>query len=210
MLKLNCDVKLRDTLLNKMMLFIDNGTYKKDDLEKIKYGLEVIYVFITKSIIIFSVSYFLGIIKYSLLFACLYAMLRTFACGLHANKSWVCTIASLIIFIIIPYLCKTVIIPIQLKWFIGILAILHFIAFAPADTKNRPIINTKKRKLLKIVSTSVAIIYFILMIFVNNIVISNAIACALLFQSIIISPLTYKIFKLPYKSYKNYKKGGTI
>ena len=57
----------------------------------------------SKSIVIFIVTYFLGILKYTLLFLGTYGLIRAFACGLHANKSSVCMIISLIIFIIIPF-----------------------------------------------------------------------------------------------------------
>ena len=208
MLKLNCDVKLRDTLLNKMMLFIDNGTYKKDDLEKIKYGLEVIYIFITKSLVVFTISYFLGILKYTLLFSLFYSLIRSFACGLHAKKSWVCTLSSAIIFIIIPYLCKILILPTTIKFILSLLAIITIYRYAPADTQKRPIINKKRRKNLKVISTLITLIYIILIFTLKNHVLDNTLLLSIVLESIMISPLTYKIFKLPYNNYKNYIKEG--
>ena len=193
-----------------MISFIDNGSYSKDDLEKIHYGFEAIYIFFSKSLIIFPITYFLGILKYSLLFALFYGLLRTFSCGLHASKSWICTLLSLTIFIIIPYLCKICTISVKIKVFIGIFALIHFYLFAPADTKKRPIINDKKRKMLKFISCLFAIIYFVIAILIKNPTISNIMTYSLLLQSIIISPLSYKLFKLPYNNYKFYMKGGTI
>lgn len=188
-----------------MMNFINDGSYSNVELEKIHYGFEAIYVFISKSIVIFIVTYFLGILKYTLLFLGTYGLIRTFACGLHANKSSVCMIISLIIFVIIPYLCKILIIPWYIKLLFSAFALFHIYKFAPADTKKRPIINSNKRKYLKLISLFITIIYLILSFTLNNHTLCNSLILALTLESFLISPYAYKLFKLPYDNYKSYK-----
>ena len=188
------------------MVFINNGTYSKEDLEKIRYGLECIYIFVTKGIIIFSIAYFLGILKYTLVFVVIYAMIRLFACGLHATKSWMCSVASILMFIIIPYLCKMLIIPNYLRIIIMIIATILIFIYAPADTKKRPIVNPLKRKKLKAISTIVSIIYIALSFIITKNFILNALLFSLILEVIMISPTTYKLFKLPYNNYVNYLK----
>lgn len=196
---------MRENVLNKMMNFIDDGSYSNEELEKIHYGFEAIYVFITKSIVIFITTYFLGILKYTLMFLGTYGLIRTFACGLHANKSSICMIASLIIFIIIPYLCKIVIMPWYLKIILATFSLFHIYKFAPADTKKRPIINKNKRKYLKLISIFIAIIYSIFSFTLHNQEISNSLILALTLESFMISPYVYKLLNLSYDNYKSYK-----
>ena len=204
---------MRNAVLNRMMLFINNDSYSKDELEKIHYGLEIIYIFITKGIIIFTISYLLGILKYTLTFFATYSILRSLACGLHATKSWICTLSSATIFIIIPYLCKLLIINNIVRIVIMIITTLLIFKYAPADTKKRPIINPKKRLFLKLASSSICIIYIISSFFIKENFILNAFMFSILLETMLILPTTYKLFKLPYNNYINYlealkKEGG--
>ena len=188
------------------MIFVNNSSYSKEDLEKIRYGLEAIYIFITKGIVVFTISYFLGLLKYTLFFLAIYGFIRTFACGLHASKSWICMIASILIFIIIPYACKTLVINQFIRIFVMIISAILIFIYAPADTKKRPIINKKKRKYLKIISTIISISYIIASFIVKNNIILNSLTFGISLETIMILPVTYKLFKLPYNNYINYLK----
>ena len=75
---------------------------------------------------------------------------------------------------------------------------------SPADTKKRPIVNHKRRLIYKIISTILAIIFVTLSILIKNNYISNCLIFGLVLQNILISPLTYKIFKQPYNNYKEF------
>ena len=50
-----------------------------------------------------------------------------------------------------------------------------------------------------------AIIYIVLIFTINNYLIKNLLTFALILESILILPITYKIFKLPYNNYLKYK-----
>ena len=96
---------MRDVVLNKMMNFVNDGSYSKEQLEKIHYGFECIFIFITKGLIIFFIAFLLGILKHTLFFVAVFGFLRMFGCGIHAKTSISCLIASILLFIIFPYLC---------------------------------------------------------------------------------------------------------
>ena len=193
-----------------MMNFINNGSYSKEELEKIHYGLECIYIFITKGIVVFTIAYLLGILKYTLFFLTVYGLLRMFACGLHATKSWICMISSALIFIIIPYICKILIINKYIRIFLMIISTILIFIYAPADTKKRPIINKNKRLRFKIISTFISFTYITANLFIKNNFILNSLAFGLILETIMILPITYKIFNLPYNNYINYLKSHNL
>ena len=197
---------MKKIILNKVMNFIDNGTYSKNDLEKIKYGLECIYIFISKGIVIFTISYLLGLLKYTTIFLLFYSPLRMFACGIHAKNSIACLITSALLFVIIPFVCKISIIPFYIHMIIIIISAILLIIYAPADTEKRPMINKKRRLKAKMKTTIVSIIYIALMFYVKKSFILNSILFSTLLEAIMILPITYKIFGLPYRNYINYLK----
>ena len=89
-----------------MNLIKKNGNYDEDQLAIIKYGLEGIYLTITKLIIILLLAYLLNIIKEVIIFLIIYNIIRMPSFGLHATKSWICLLSSTIIFIGLPIVCK--------------------------------------------------------------------------------------------------------
>lgn len=196
---------MKNYVVNKCInLLRNNGDYDEIKLAEIKYGLEGIYMLISKLIVIIILSILLGIIKEVLIFLLIYNFIRMPSFGLHATKSWICLLSSSIIFIGVPYLAKSVTIPICLKIIAGIILILLFFKNAPADTYKRPIVSQKRRNVYKFLSTLVAIIYVFASLFINNTFISNSFILSLVVQSCMISPLVYKIFNLPYDNYKTY------
>lgn len=196
---------MRNYVVGKCInLLKDNGDYDEIKLAEIKYGLEGLYMLISKLIIIILLSILLGIVKEVLIFLLIYNFIRMPSFGLHATKSWICLLSSSIIFIGVPYLAKFLIIPIWLKVTLGIALILLIYKNAPADTYKRPIVSKKRRQVYKFLSTLVAIIYVFTSLFVNNQFIANSFLLSLVVQSCMISPLVYKIFNLPYDNYKAY------
>ena len=196
---------MRKWILDKCMNFIQkNSSYDETKLAEIRYGLESIYILITKTIVIFGIAIYLGIVKEILCFLILYNLIRMPSFGLHATKSWICLLSSSIIFIGVPYLCKIWDIKITLKVIISIITLVLIFKNAPADTYKRPIINLKRREAYKIISTCVALVFIFLSLTIQNQFLSNALLLALVVQSFMISPLVYKIFKLPYNNYLNY------
>ena len=87
-----------------------------------------------------------------------------------------------------------------------IVALISMILWAPADTPKKPLIRKENRKKCKIISIIVVIIYTIIIFTVNNTMITTSITYALIIQSIVINPLTYKTTKTQFNNYKYYKK----
>lgn len=183
----------------------NNPTYQEEKLEEIRYGLESIYLTYTKIFLIFVLAYFLGIIKETLLLLVTYNIIRTFAFGIHATKSIYCLITSLILFIGGVYVVKYISLNIYVKAIISIILLICIYKYAPADTYKRPLINERKRKKYKVISTILGIAYVILIIIFNNYIISNYLLIGMLETVIMIHPIVYKIFNLPFDNYKKYK-----
>lgn len=182
-----------------------NPNYDNLTKDKLKYGLESIYILITKLIFILVVASILNILKEVVIFLCLYNLIRMPSFGLHATKSWICLVSSTLIFILVPLLCKNYILPINIKVILGVITTLLIVKNAPADTYKRPIVNKKRRQIYKIISTLVAIILSISSLIIENNFLSNACVLALVVQCFMISPHIYRMFKLPYNNYLKYQ-----
>src|SRR5574344_2478974 len=134
--------------------------YSSDKLEIAEYGLKVILLTITKLSLIIIVVSLLGILKEFILFYILFNIVRLFSFGLHASKSIYCTISSLIVFTIVPYLNSIIFLSFNFKCIIGILLILLMYKNSPADTIKKPII--RRRNIYKFMSTIIAILFVFL------------------------------------------------
>ncbi len=200
--------RLKKKFLNSSIKIItDNNDYTQDQIDIISYGLESIYLTFTKMIVIFAVSYALGIIKEVLLVLVAYNVIRSQAFGIHASKSSYCLISSLLLFIGGALICKYVTIPKVILIGGALICNVCLFLYAPADTYKRPLINAKKRKRFKILSTSFGIIYTILIIMYSNYFIANYLFIGMVVAVLMILPITYKTFNLPYNNYKNYDYG---
>lgn len=197
---------MRKYIINNCMDIIKkyNPGISNVSLEEIEYGLVSIYILITKLIVIFSLAFLIGILKEVLIFTFIYAIIRTPSFGIHASKSWICLIASTILFIGIPYISMIITLSYEVKFIMGILGIVLMFKNSPADTHKRPIINPKRRLTYKVISTLIACVYVVILLNINNNFTSNCLLLALLTQCVIISPITYMVFKMPYNNYKNY------
>ena len=178
--------------------------YTEEKLEEIEYGLDAIYLNIPKTLIIFGLAIILGIFKDMILLLTFYGILRTFAFGMHASKSWHCLVISTVMFIGGGLICKYVNISSYVKIIISIISLLCIIKYAPADTHKRPLINAKRRKIYKIVSSIIALIYVVLIIIFVNKDISMYLTMGILEAVLMIHPITYKVFQMPYANYKYY------
>jgi len=198
---------MKNAVINSSISFIKKyKNYSENELSIIKYGLEGIYLTITKTIIILIIAGLLGYFLESIIFTIFFGLLRSFSFGIHAKKSWICWIFSLAAFVLIPIIAKKIFINIILKFYIGVTGTILIIKNSPADTEKRPIINKKRRRKLKVISTSISLTYFILSILIKNQFICNCFIFSILVQNVLISPLTYKLFNMPYNNYISYLK----
>ena len=179
--------------------------YDNDKIEIINYGLESLYLTFSKVILIVGLSLVLGIFKNVVLLLIFYNIIRFTAFGLHAKKSWHCLLISSTLFIGGVYICEYLYLPFIVKIILSLTCILLVAKFAPADTEKRPLINKKRRKKYKILSVLSSGIFAILIVIFNEKIISNYLLFGLIWATLMILPISYKLFNLPYNNYKNYK-----
>lgn len=197
---------MRDSIINSSLNIIrkKNPNYDEEKIEILEYGLTGLYILITKSIIIFTISYFLGIFKELVLFMIIYNCIRSVSFGVHASSSSGCLIVSSISFIGAVYLCKYTVFPMGFKTIMGLIGIIYVYIYSPADTEKRPIINPKRRLVYKLLSTFISFVMVMISLIIDDVFIANSLIGALLMQCVMISPLTYKLANQKYDNYKDY------
>lgn len=195
---------MKEAFLNHTMNFIasSQGNLNEEEKEKLSYGLEGLYLTITKLIIIFLIAFLLGFIKEFIITLILFNIIRFPGFGFHASKSIVCLISSTLLILGLPYLFVNVEVSLTIKIVLSIISVITFIICAPADTWKRPLTNKKKRIIRKVSASSLAVLYSVLIIVFNEYEISNLLLAALLIETVLISPIMYLIFKEPYMNYK--------
>ena len=195
---------MKEVFLNHTMNFIASNQkdLNQEDKEKLAYGLEGLYMSITKLVIIFLIAFLLGFIKEFIITLIFFNIIRFPGFGFHASKSIVCLIASTLLILGLPYLFTNIEVSLTIKIILCIVSVITFIICAPADTYKRPLTNKRKRIIRKICACSLAVIYSVLIIVFTGNEISNLLMAALLIETILISPIMYLIFKEPYRNYK--------
>lgn len=196
---------MKEKFVNSCLKVIknNNDNLSRKDIDKMKYGLEGLYLTITKIIFILLISIILGIVKETILLLLIFNGIRFTSFGVHAKRSIDCLISSTLFFIIFPLLCVHLTIPIIIKYILFIPILILIGIYAPSDTVKRPLKNKKKRIIYKISSIIITIIYMILIIIIQDNTLSNCFLAALIIQVIVILPITYKIFDVPYNNHKN-------
>ena len=197
---------MKDSILNYELNLVKkyHADYTDIKLAEVKYGLEGLYMTFTKSIVIFTLAFILGIFKETLLMLLFFNILRSTGFGLHAKTSWECLLSSGLIFLFFPMISKYIFIPMIAKNILGIIAIILIFLYAPADTSKRPLIKKKKRDILKFKTTIKCIILVVLMIYINNNIISNLILFGIYCEALLINPFIYKLFNSSYNNYEKY------
>lgn len=198
---------MKSAFLNSSIKFIKNyNDFSEHDTEKLRYGLEGIYLTIQKLVVIAIVSIIIGIFKEVFITLILFNIIRFTGFGFHAEKSIQCLFISLFNFVILPYVLIKVMIPKTICVIICFICIVSYLLFAPADTVKRPLPNLKKRRIRKWSTVLIGIIYTLLIIIFFNTFITPLLLSSLIVEAIVINPLTYMIFKQPYNNYKSFKK----
>lgn len=177
--------------------------YDEQKLDEIRYGLEGIYLSVTKLIVISALSIILNIFYEMIIMLICFNILRTTGFGIHAKKSIQCWISSIIMFIFLPFISKYFVISKTVHILLGILLLLLIVLYTPADTYKRPLIKKKKRIIYKIITTINTLILIIISFYTNS-TITNLILFGISIEVILTNPITYKVFQLPYQNYKTY------
>lgn len=198
---------MKEKFVNSSINFISK--YQECDdlkLKRLKYGLEGIYSLIVKVSVIILISIFTRTLIETLLFILFYAGIRTFSFGWHAKSNIACWITTAMIYNVILYGIINLNYPNYIGYIILGISLISIILWAPADTPKRPLIRKKQRLKSKILSIIVLMLYVIIYITINSNILKNIILYALLIQTILINPITYKITNTRFNNYKYYKK----
>lgn len=199
---------MKKKFLNMSMnLITKEKNFTNDEIAIMRYGLETIYLTITKLVIIFSISCLMNILREVMLLLISYNIIRSQAFGIHASKSIYCLISSLIMFVGGALVCKYCTLPFELVVTLAVICNICLLLYAPADTHKRPLVNKQKRKRFKFLSFLFGVIYTILIIIFKDTSIVNYLLFGMIEAVIMILPITYKTFKLPYNNYKTYNCG---
>lgn len=180
-----------------------NKEYSDEDVAVMRYALEGIYLTFTKILVITLIACLLGLFKEYMWFVILYTPLRSVSFGWHANTTKECWVVSILSFILIPYIFSIITINEITKIILLTFSILVFVLYSPADTKKRPVVNKKRRLLFKVISLIITLVYCCYS-FKHSNLISNLMIASLLYQSLLINPLIYKITHQEFNNYKAY------
>ena len=123
-----------------------------DKIDEIMYGVEGIYLTITKTIIIFLLAFILGIAKELFFLLLAFNFIRLFAFGMHMDKSLSCLVFSSTLFIISTFICKYISMNNLALYILYSIIFIMIILYAPADTVKRPLIRKNKRQKFKLLS----------------------------------------------------------
>lgn len=200
---------MREQFLKRSLHFIEcnNPNLSEFDKEKINYGLEGLYITVTKLSAIFLIALALNMIKELIVVLLFFNILRFPAFGFHASKSITCFILSTSIILGIPFLLLQFSIPIIIKGGLAGICVISFWLYAPADTKKRPLTNKRKRRIRKISAISLAILYMVILLLIPNEKMSILLLSSLLIETILILPITYRLFNEPYRNYLQLESG---
>lgn len=181
--------------MKKQMMHIRSLDY--DKREKIRYGLEGIYLTISKIIFILFFWIIFQIPFEGFFFLILFFLIRFFAFGAHAKSSSMCLLFSSILLIGGPLLAKHVILHVGIKIILSSVSLLLLSRFAPVDSKKWDLLLPKRKK-LNGYSIFIGSMFTVFSIFIQNHWISNSFCLTLFFESLLVTPLAYRFLKVPY------------
>lgn len=190
-------------MIDKICLFLTNKIKKEvpdiDDerAEVINYGLQIIVGEVPKTFIMLAVAYILGVFKLSLITFIILIPYRGASGGFHLHTHIGCIVSTCIMYSGVALLSKYVVIVEGIKYlliaFTWIFGMIMIKLYAPADTEDVPILETKIRKKKQIASYVALSIALIVAIFIQNSVISNILIFGNLVQTLTITKLAYKL-----------------
>ncbi|MHC1685274.1 MAG: accessory gene regulator B family protein [Clostridiaceae bacterium] len=182
------------TLKNKQM----------DDLtrKKVKYGIEVLIINISKFIITLIVAKLLGIVVETLEIILIASLIRQYAFGAHAGTSFQCTIVTLIMYIVPVILSKHIFFNYYIYGVLFAISVGLLYKYAPSDTEKRPLVSEKKRKMLKKKTLIMVGVLGIVALITNIYSLKVAIFLGVFVASLLTTPLVYKILGQKYKNYE--------
>ena len=202
-------------MINKICLFLTNKIKKEvpdiDDerAEVINFGLQIIIGEIPKIFIMLAVAWGLGVFKLSLLTFLVLFPYRGASGGFHLHTHIGCIITTCIMYSGVAILSKYVVMANLIKYIVigstWIFGMIMIKLYAPADTEDVPILESKVRKKKQIVSYISLTIGLVTSLFIKDNTICNILIFGNLVQTLTITKLAYRLTnnKYGYEVYGN-------
>lgn len=196
-------MSLSEIWAHKLALLINEYAQKDDEyVQTVEYGLALLFIGITKAIIVLIGAYFIGLLKETIIFLVCFAFIRKSVGGIHAQKNMNCTIVTTLIIVGGAYVSINIYLN---KWIVGILFLISLILiylYAPADTKKNPFTDPQRRKFLKKASFIKVFILLGVVFVIKKSVYINIITLSIFIASVMITPYIYKILGREYRNYE--------
>ena len=204
-------------MINKICDFLMERVKQKmpevdeERAEVIRYGFELLIGEVPKMLLIFLIALILGKIKYFIISLAIICPYRTFSGGIHLKTHIACFITTTLLYLGTVFFCEWISFnSLQMQLIttviIYLFSIMMIILYAPADTDTVPILIKKERKRAKIKSIIWITIVLGLSFVFNDKTIRNMCIFGVLFQTLTIMKLSYKIFNVKL-GYLEYEKG---
>lgn len=207
---MNTTIKRRDLsqwIYDKTLSQVEkNKEISELDKKKLKYGIQVLVINITKITILLIISAIVNVFIEALIIWAAFALIRRCAFGIHSTNSFHCTIVTVGAFVGGALIAKYVQVPDVIIYSIYAFSFFSFLKYAPADTEARPLVGKKLRKKLKLKTIISFLILAIISFILNSFQLKILFAVAFLAEAISILPITYKIFNRRYGNYEYYRK----
>lgn len=199
-----------EEIANRLTEILKDRSDKSNFQEnKVRYGIEVILINITKTTLIMGLAALLNIFWTTIVIMLSFGALRRYSFGVHATTSFYCSLSTIIGFFSGAFLSMHIFENKLILAGMFTVSIISILTFSPADTESRPLLGRNKRKTLKRKSIIIWVISFILAMYLKDFRIGFLIAYGNLLEAIMIMPVTYKIFNRRYKNYERYEQGTT-
>lgn len=190
-------------MIDKICLFLTNKIQKKmpeiDDerTQVINYGLQILIGEIPKIFIVLLIAWILGIFKLTLITFILIMPYRSVSGGFHLHTHIGCIIATTLTYCGTAFVSQYIVLNDIVKYILILLIWIFSMAmiklYAPADTEEVPILETKVRQKKQLASYIIATISLIAAIFIRYNVISNILIIGTLLQTLFITKVMYKL-----------------
>lgn len=202
-------------MIDKICSFLTDKIRKKmpeiDDerAEVINYGLQILFGEIPKIFVTLLIAWILGIFKLTLITFLLLMPYRSTSGGFHLHTHLGCICATTLMYCGVAFLSEYIVLTQIMKYVLAIavwiFSMIMIKLYAPADTEDVPILESKVRKKKQIASYIIMTISILIAALVNNNIISNILIFGTLIQTFSITKIAYRLTnnKYGYEVYGN-------
>lgn len=183
--------KITKKITNEILITVPGITEEK--AEEIDYGLYMAFSDGLKLIAVLLTAFALGQLRYALVAVAVFSVNKSYFGGIHAKTQLGCIITHFTFIFGTIYLSHIIAFN-YLNIILFIISGVLVYLYAPADLISKPIITEKRRKELRIKSSVVFIICFIISFFVPK-DFSNIMSIITLINAVNLTPVVYKITK---------------